>query len=108
MPLQVRVLRAPNCGHLGRVDLLAQVVQIVPHGHQIGLGRKLVSGVSPVGVGKGTQLTGVYKGFQLSLEGFIVLLGPWALPLTASERSAVFFGSAERADTTSTQSRAHN
>ena len=76
MPLQMRILGAPDCGDLCREDLLPQVVQIVPHGHQVGLSRKLIGGVAPVGVGKGTQLTGVNKGFQLSLEGFIVPLDP--------------------------------
>jgi hypothetical protein len=63
--IRMRVLAAEDRVHLGDIALPRERLEIVRHGHQVGLRRQLVSRMAPVGLGKNTQLTRFDKGLQL-------------------------------------------
>jgi len=66
----VRVLGAENGVEAGCPGLDAQGLHIVSRSHEVGLRRKFVRGMPPVGIGKRPQLAAFHKGSQPLLDGF--------------------------------------
>ena len=64
--LEVRVLSAEHRVHLDELALPVERLEIVGDGQEVGLGRQLVGGVAPVGIGERTELPAFDEAFSLS------------------------------------------
>ena len=104
----VRVLAAEDGVHLDPFLLQVQRLQVVGHGHQVGLGRQHIGLAAPVAVHEGAELAAFDELLQPVLDVAEVARRATAGAQgdTSCCSSLVFFGSAFSADTTSTQSSA--
>jgi hypothetical protein len=105
-PVRVRVLAAEDGVDLDDLLLEIEGLQVVRHRHQVGLGRQLVGRVAPVAVHERAELAGFDELLQPVLDVAEVARRGQRPVGDLCASSEVFFGSAFRALTTSTQSSA--